>query len=161
MADKVLTYYNCRRNQVSLLEREGALMVCKKFAEGENADNEAYVLSLLKGIGAPKFLGRDGNTLFIEYIEGKLFLDCYIEAYESEMSHLGAMLGRYIKDFYEKTGLILTDLNFRNFIMCGEELKGVDFEQAEEGELLISVSKAAAFAALYETESGGNDYFIE
>lgn len=151
-----------KKNSVSLVESGGVFMVKKIYSDLSRMENEIRELDALKGQNAPKIIRVEDNRLYMTYIEGELFLDAFLKGDLEELKNLASMLADFIKAYSSiRQGRALTDLNFRNFILSGGALYGVDFEETEAGELSSPIHKAAAFSLFYDIPKEHKRYFIK
>lgn len=143
--------YFSRRNKVILTEGG----VLKTFSRKEDFLREKLMLTALRGCKVPAVLQEGKSSLLLSVIDGETLLH-YTERAESENDTGGFILAAAgvfdIFDAVEKAGYMLTDVNFSNFIIGGDGVYAVDFEEAEEGRKERPVGEFAAFLLSYRPE---------
>lgn len=153
-----MRFFQSRRNRV-FLSNDGTIH--KIFKDASDFENEAAILLRLDGEGAPRLLEKFGDTLRIEYIDGKLLLDAYLESDESIAASLAYMLADTIGLIRNKLSkLIPFDENFRNYIISDKSVVRIDLEETQSGILEEWCAKTAAFATLYEVSQTVKIAFI-
>lgn len=162
MSEIIIKNFYSKKNQVSLVNRDGLICIRKKFADINDCAAEIEELSNLKALCVPRIIEVVDNCIYMSYIEGELLLDRYLSASKPEMDNLAYMLADFIKSYSkQRNGRCLADLNFRNFIVNEGCLYGVDFENTENGEELNAVIAATAFAVLYDIKISDKAEFIK
>ena len=150
-----------KRNEVFRIVEEGKSYILKRFTDQKDMKREIEILELLnnKGIKVPLILGMKENALFLEDLGTNTLLEWYETQEKKKLLSYGEMLRKlleWIKQFYSVTSeyyeeqMILTDINFRNFILKDEEIYGIDFEQVQPGRIEVDAGKIVAFALTYE-----------
>jgi tRNA A-37 threonylcarbamoyl transferase component Bud32 len=135
--------FKSKRNQVTLIEREGQPFILKRF-------NDLRALSIEQSLCPTVEVGED--YLIKEYVEGELLLDALEAANPVQAEQLAGLLAGYLDRFHNKNPhTILSDLNFRNFIVNARGITCIDFDQATAGEPLQDHAAAIAFLELYDT----------
>lgn len=145
--------FESKRNRVRL---EGEV-IKKTFSTTMGYQKEKAMLEKLASTCCPRLIGWDccdaesRYELEMEYIEGQLLIDRYFDCENSEVKALAVALCKTITQIREVLGnQILVDENFRNYIVVGENIVRIDFEQAEEGELKDWIAKLVSFCLLYD-----------
>ncbi|NCA67358.1 MAG: hypothetical protein EOM87_04770 [Clostridia bacterium] len=162
MNDNVIKKFYSKKNQVELVERGGTFCIRKIFTDNISCAKEKAELEALRDQNVPKIIETGDNYIYMTYLEGELFLDRFLTADNAELERLALMLAAFIKSYCAiRHGRCVSDLNFRNFILCKQTLFGVDFEDTEEGGEITAVSKAVAFALLYDIEENNKKSFCE
>jgi len=141
--------FKSRKNQVYLLEKKNYpamtinQIVVKKYPSCERLEKEVSLLRMLhaSGLTVPDIILVQENILFLDYINGVLFLD-YLEICEKnftpaqEMLSVIVKLSNWLNDFYKLTkhhygkAYSYGDLNARNFILTDDGIWGIDLEDA-------------------------------
>lgn len=152
-----------RKNEVVLLNGN---VVVKSFKDTKNFDIEYQMLALLSGFLSPKIIETKDNSIKMEYVKGDLLLDRYLCADTEEGALLGKMLGNSVEAlFCRMQSKIAFDENFRNYIVCGDSIFRVDFEETKQGKIEEWCAKIVSFAILYsapfETKISFINSFIE
>ncbi len=159
--ERIITNFYSKKNSVALVETPDGLCIKKVFADRDNCIREHAELTALKGKRVPKILKKADNCIYMEYIEGELLLDAFLKADRAGLARLAGLLAGFISEYCDcRKGRCLADLNYRNFIICGNALYGIDFENTEAGSVLSALSNAIAFALLYDLDKDGKDYFV-
>jgi hypothetical protein len=150
--------YKSRRNKVTLTD-EG--IVRKEFSDKACCEKEALALRALNGCCAPPMLNKGDAVIETGLVEGDLLLDRYLRAAPGEAEKLAKTLAQTITYIYDRLHSITFDENFRNYIVKGDEIVRVDFEEITEGTLEEWCAKVCAFAALYEVRDRVKLAFID
>lgn len=164
---KIKGFYS-KKNKVSLVEinfqkyiykvhlNENSFYLEKEFYR-KLKQNHGYM------INTPNLVSYKENekTLLLEYIEGSTLLEKLEELEEindrgSELASANLILclynwieSFYNLDFIKKDGLVLNDVNFRNFIVKDNKIYGIDFEDISEGDCNDSTGRIIAFYLTY------------
>lgn len=164
---KIKEFYS-KKNKVSLVEinfqkyiykvhlNEKAFYLEKEFYR-KLKQNHDYM------INTPNLVSYRENqkTLLLQYIKGATLLE-KLEEFEvinnsnAEMASANLIISLYnwIESFYnidfiKKDGLVLNDVNFRNFIVKDNKIYGIDFEDISEGDCKDSIGRIIAFYLTY------------
>lgn len=150
-----------KRNQVFRVFETNKIYIKKTFSNIENMKKEIEFLKILKDnkINVPDIIEIKNDTLILEDLGEITLLDWYENLeklnsndYKDEMINLI----RWMNDFYHLTNtcfnkqFILSDVNFRNFIIKDNEVYGIDFEQAELGNIEKDAGKLVSYALTYK-----------
>lgn len=142
-AIKILTMEKLfsRRNEVYLVNALAAsdqvVQYVLKICNYASAEQEALWLQELKasGIKVPKVKWSNSDFIVMEYIKGLLLADLMerpeLIRQEQWLQSLAAWL-YHLHVSHRRAGQVLCvpDLNLRNFIYTGQEIVGLDFEEA-------------------------------
>ncbi len=156
MMDMILREFESKKNSVYLVNDEGKLQVVKVHESVDKALFEYDVLTKLAlCANVPKVTKVEGNRIYMEYIEGKLAVDYFLECGIREVESLANQMLAFCKVYSDQFETFrLYDTNFRNFIVVERfgdiKLYGVDFEERAEGSLIDSAADLCAFAFLYD-----------
>ncbi len=123
--------FTSKNNKVEL--KDGKI---HKTYIGDNVDekieSEIKIFADLsrEGIDTPAVLEVNPNSIVLEYIDGKTYLEVLEEHENIGKVDEKPWLNLYcwLKRFYEVTGASHPDLNLRNFILKDEKCYGIDFE---------------------------------
>ncbi len=146
-----------RNNKVFRTDEGGVSVIIKRFSSEDAAANEQQALLLLKsrGLLVPTVIGRRGNELIMEDLGDGLVLHMFIQAEErgDDPYVLCEPLFMWFRRFFDAGmgAIVRLDPNFRNFIIRGNTLYGIDFEQRGGCEAGAVLGIAAAFAVTYDT----------
>lgn len=150
-----------KRNQVSRIIEGDESYISKIFINDESLTKERELLTILDASGAnvPKILKSYEQELFLEDL-GDLTLLSWYEDFEKHNSYdytyMLMKFVRWLNSFYIITYnhfnkyYILNDVNFKNFMISGNEVYGIDFEQSGDGNIKTDAGKIAAFALTYD-----------
>ena len=146
-------YYPSKRNRVRPAAPESA--VIKEFADEASFQREWMVYKALRDSCVPcaKVLAAEGKTLTLSELPGKNLVD-WLEQQEKNRIPLWDIwekLADWLIAFWRHTGLVMTDVNLRNFLYDGqsETLYGLDFEQCDQGSIEVCAATVAAFIRTY------------
>ena len=151
---------NSKRNKVMRIVKEDGTYIVKKFENKENYIREKEILNILKNakVKVPSIIKSEQNSLYLEDLGGITFLDWYENQEKNNSYDLSMIykLCQWLKDFYKAVfqyynkQIILSDVNFRNFIITNQEIYGIDFEQTQAGSIAADLGKLTAFALTYD-----------
>lgn len=162
MENKTIKKFYSKRNDVTLIEREGVLIVKKQFATKRSYNKELRELIVLQGKAVPNIVEYGDKIIYIEYIDGELLLDKFLLADNKELKRIAELFANFIKSYCAiRRGKALGDVNFRNYIIKNDKIYGVDFENVTCGNELNTLSKSIAFAMLYDADKERKQYFCE
>lgn len=103
-----------------------------------------------------QILCSDDQTIFLTHLPGKTLLEVLEtqEAFGHVKEQVWQELVAWMVEFSWVTGLVMTDLNLRNFLWEeeNETVYGLDFEECAEGELITSAACLAAYIRTYAPE---------
>ncbi len=133
-----------RKNTVFLSVLDGRFVVVKMFADGGSglaASEEAIIERCIeKGVSVPGLVGRSGDVLVLEFVEGETLADTLDgiwlveQSSEEEGSSLGAWLAAFHAAFDNTTRR--GDAITRNFIMGPKGITGIDFEESSDSDVV-------------------------
>lgn len=162
MAEIIIKSFYSKKNEVHLVCKNGLICMRKIFGEENSFLREKAELLALKEINVPQIIEIKKNCIYTSYIEGELLLDKYLSASIEEMPQLANMFADFLISYTNlRKGKLLADMNFRNFIVSGEKVFGVDFEEVKEGDFLLSVAQAIAFCMLYDIDMQKKEEFAK
>lgn len=149
-----------KRNNVLRIVEDDSTYILKKFENQENYIRETEILNLLKsaGVNVPSIIKAEDNCLYLEDLGNVTFLDWFEEQEKQNKLNVSMVynLCSWLKDFYKavfelfKEQIILSDVNFKNFIIVDEEIYGIDFEQVRIGNTAEDAGKLSAYALTYD-----------
>lgn len=149
-----------KRNDVYRVIDGERKYISKTFLNLFDMKRETDNLNLLKkfDVNVPDILSIENNTVELEDLGDLTLLDWY-EQVEIENSYnykdIIIKLCAWLKEFYEvtfnyyKKSMVLSDVNFRNFIIKNGEIYGIDFELSCEGKIESDLGKIVAYAITY------------
>lgn len=171
---KILEKFESKKNDVYRIRciyKKGSFsdLVLKKY-RGRNwqqrLKKEYLVLKSLQDrkILVPESCFKGRNFLILQYIKGRTFLD-FIEEYEEKKKELSEnliyglckyiyMFNKEAKEVFGKS-LILQDINLKNFIVNGDKIFKVDFEECRNGVAEEDGGRLCAFLLTYRPEFSG------
>lgn len=159
MPNQVLLTYKSRRNRACLVQTEAGRYVSKDFSYRERYLKEFRVYRLLQDAELPcaQVVLACNNRLLLTELPGKNLVEC-LERQEAEQIikwDIWTALVDWIIGFHHITGMIMQDINLRNFLYDEKTktLYGLDFEDCAEGELFGDAAKLAAHIRIYSPEN--------
>ena len=108
------------------------------------------------GVLAPTPIALEGNAIVMSHVDGSvlstvldsrwLHTDPANPAPETDTACIAESLARWLHAFHSAFGFRLRrgDVNMRNFMLSGEGLYGLDFEEASEGDVIEDLGQACA-----------------
>lgn len=164
---KIKEFYS-KKNKVSLVEINFQKYIYKvHLNESSFYLEKEFYLKLKQNhdyiINTPNLVSYRENqkTLLLQYIEGSTLLEKLeeleeINDWDAELASANLILclynwveSFYNIDFIKKDGLVLNDINFRNFIVKDNKIYGIDFEDISKGECKDSTGRILAFYLTY------------
>lgn len=153
-----LRRFQSRRNAVKLVQTEQGYAVLKAYGDAGARAHEQWVYRLLQGSALPhaRISGVLPDQLLLTVLPGRVLTELL-----EEQELTGAVdwriwneLVRWLIGFHHSTGLVMTDVNLRNFLYDPETqtLYGLDFEECAEGTLLRTAGLLAAYIRNYAPE---------
>ena len=150
--------FQSRRNRVALCQREKTPCVTKDFSEEAAFWKELQVYKALENSPIPcaRVLDQQSRTLVLSCLPGENLVD-----WLQQQEQTGAVnwdiwekLVDWLVAFEKQTGLVMTDVNLRNFLYDAEKkvLYGLDFEQCDKGSMIVCAAALAAFICSYRPE---------
>ncbi len=149
-----------KRNSVMRIMEEDNAYIVKCFKSKESFQKEKDLLHMLKnsGVNVPSIIKSEDNVLYLEDLGERTLLDWYEESEKRNILDETVIyeLCSWLKAFYNATfdccneQIILYDVNFRNFIIRGSKIYGIDFEQSKEGYISEDAGKLSAYALTYD-----------
>jgi len=146
---KKLNKTSDKGTEVYLTERG----IQKRYEDAVKARHSYNVqLSLTdKGLSAKPF-SFDGKNIIMEYLPGKTLYEEFLTSDNDSAVCLAVSLYKYSYSLYE-SGFVQQDCNFTNYIVCGDRLTGVDYDEmatpCSEYDIEDSLSDMILFAATY------------
>lgn len=127
----MIPFYS-KRNQVYPCFKDGMCVVEKHFRDLTDWEKECGVYSSLTGIlPVPKSIHRSPGLLVLEYLPHPSFLALLEEQEKNGFDEdPWIALAKWLQDCSEKTGMLPTDTNLRNFLWDERNhcVYGIDFE---------------------------------
>jgi tRNA A-37 threonylcarbamoyl transferase component Bud32 len=149
-----------KKNEVyRIIDNEGSYIL-KEFSNVDSMNKELELLQLLnkKGLSTPNIIKIEEMNLCLEDLGDITLLD-YYESMERINSHDCEVtirkLCKWMKTYYSITSIyfndsyIISDVNFRNFIIKENDIYGIDFEDSRVGNIEIDAGKIAAYGLTY------------
>lgn len=150
--------YKSRRNCVQRVQSERGFIVQKLYRDEDSCDNELRIYRMLQGSELPHadIIRAEPLQLSMTWLPGKNLVEILEEQEDSgevNWSVWEKLVG-WLIDFYQLTGLVMTDVNLRNFLWDGETgtVFGVDFEECAEGGLITTAASLVAYIQTYAPE---------
>lgn len=153
-----------KRNRVLRIKDNGKSYIRKIFSNESSFHTELEVLEKLqeKSYRIPRILETGNNEITFNDLGDVTLLDWLEDAekngitqYEDIINDLLALLNELYTLFRQvfNDDLILSDMNFRNFIIFEGKLHRVDFEQVSRGSKSSDLGKLLAFLMNYYPEN--------
>lgn len=156
MADRILGRYKSRRNRVELMQTDAGRVVVKTFPEEESFQKELQVYRLLQDTDLPcaKVISARDKTLVLSELPGQNLVECLEQQERTGVPEWDVWdkLVDWLIAFGRQTGVVMTDVNLRNFLYDAKTnmLCGVDFEECDVGGMVIPAASAAAYIRTYD-----------
>ena len=161
-------FFRSKKNQVTELilknEHEIFSIICKYFVWGDcEKENEVIKQCIAKNIKVPQIIKKAGNILIMERVKGKAIGSADIfknHINEQLLQNVAVWLYNFHTSFLndEKT-LVKGDMRLHNFILSGEDIFGIDFEESGLGDFSEDVIEMSATLCEMEIERK-NDFSI-
>ena len=119
MMGEIIKRFESKKNSVFLVSVEGIMQVVKVHESEEKAYFESEVLKrLYLYANVPKVIKVESNRIYMEYIEGKLAVDYFLECDTEEVKELARQMLSFYRVYSDQfDNFRLSDTNFRNFIV--------------------------------------------
>lgn len=159
MTERVLCRFRSRRNEVQLVKVGDVEIVQKQYDQKDNYSRERKIYEMLQGGYLKHAQVTDCGSLWIRmtHLPGRNLVDVLDDQENSGIicQTVWEKLVRWLVDFNTITGLVMTDVNLRNFLYDPETdtLYGVDFEECAEGSLFRTAALLAAYITNYSPEN--------
>lgn len=159
MADEIIKYYKSRRNSACLAQLPEGQAVVKTFADEASFQRELEVYKQLKNTDLPcaRVISTGDKTLVLSRLPGKTLVDQLEEQEASGIPQWDVWdkLVQWLVAFHSVTGLVMTDVNLRNFLYDEDtnKLYGLDFEECSPGSMMEPAAAVAAFIRTYKPEN--------
>jgi tRNA A-37 threonylcarbamoyl transferase component Bud32 len=126
---------------------EPITLVAKMFIAGR-FNNEISILrsSWSHGLAVPEVLEARDDVILMNFIPGETFVDMINQTFEP---HLIDKLAEWYYKYHRAHGQIKGDPRLRNFIIQGDQIFGVDFEESREDLWMVDI--AGVCASLLDT----------
>lgn len=152
---KTIRRFPSKRNDVRLLISDRRPVVEKVFTDCACAEKEASVYELLRGhtLLTPRLLAVKSDRLLLSYLPGTDFVTLLEQQERTQVEALPwRLLAEWLLEFHRLTGLIMEDVNLRNYLYLPDEraVAGLDFEQCAPGAPIDMMARLCAFIWLYD-----------
>lgn len=158
---QTLKSYNSENKQVALIQYEGKSAILKLAKDSEQTKREVQLMKLISNTGyAPKVLFEADKYFICEYIEGKSFLQSYVESTliddDIALSALAQKLAIFIQMVHSIIdNKVFKHIDFANFVISDERCVGVSYDGVVDGMPYDDVAQVIAFAI---THASGEYY---
>lgn len=155
MAERILENFKSRRNSACLVCRGEERLVVKTFAQEAPFQKELRIYKMLQGKDVPcaRVISAENKTLVLSQLPGKTLLECLEQQEQTgrPVWQIWEQLVAWLTAFWRQTGLVMTDVNLRNFIYDEDNrvVYGLDFEECSPGSPEIPAAGVAAFVRTY------------
>ncbi|MDY0236281.1 MAG: RIO1 family regulatory kinase/ATPase [Gudongella sp.] len=152
-----------KKNKVYRIVEVDNTYILKTLRDTKSYDKELEVLKLLndKGLLVPKILNVNKYSITLEDLGEVTLLSIYEKLennndknYQHIIESLLSWLDNFYKvaeDYYRRE-CVLSDMNFRNFIVKNNRIYRIDFEEVGFGKKEADVGKLLAFGLTYNPE---------
>lgn len=143
-----------KRNPVWLLEKDGRLLVYKKYEVGSLVREQNFLERLYKSqVSVPQVLEAGSDYLLLSYIEGITVCD-FLQKAEKDGGNgqeIIEPLLQWLMQYYACTHESRGDVNLRNFIWQAQSqtIYGVDFEDEIKCDKFDDLGQILAYAISY------------
>lgn len=151
-----------KKNKVSRIINGDKTHILKTYTKAKNMEKEIEVLKFLnkEDVLAPKILKINEKSIVLEDLGERTLLFAYEEVEKNKEDYRYLIQGilSCLKDFYKISEIyyerecILSDMNFRNFIVKDKQIYRIDFEDVDFGEKESDLGKLLAFGLTYSPE---------
>lgn len=156
---QILRQYESRRNRAQLIKTSEGIFVQKEYHQVEAYLREKSIYERLRYCDLPcaKLIRDEKQKLLITLLPGRNLVDIL-----SEQEATGRIcwsvwdkLADWLSEFYRLTGLVMQDVNLRNFLYDDQTgtLYGLDFEECGKGDPLSMAALLAAYIQTYAPEN--------
>lgn len=156
---KAICRYQSRHNDVHLVRTENGIFVLKQYRQEESWQKELQIYRKLLGSGLPhgEVLRAEPLQISLSHLPGENLVEV-LERQETTGVVDWAVwdkLADWLMEFYRLTGLVMQDVNLRNFLYDDntKTLYGLDFEECGKGDPLSMAALLAAFIRTYAPEN--------
>jgi aminoglycoside phosphotransferase (APT) family kinase protein len=151
-----------RKNRVFRVKVDGVIRVAKIFPQeaADRAEKEYEMLGRCRRLGVPvpaPILLRE-NVIMMEYVDGSSLAELFDSLYAREeeiegflggsqrsiLDGLASWLARFHSSLEFK--MYRGDSILKNFILSGDQVYGVDFEEAGEGDPFTDIGQVCSYA---------------
>lgn len=159
MAEEILVKYKSRRNSARLVQTDTGRVVIKTFAQEEHFQKELQVYRLLqdKDLPCAKVIRAENKTLVLSELPGQNLVECLDQQERTGLPlwDIWEKLVQWLITFTRHTGLVMTDVNLRNFLYDKKTkmLYGLDFEQCGPCNMIIPAARVGAYIRTYKPEN--------
>ena len=159
MAEETLVKYKSRRNSARLVQTDAGRVIIKTFAEEEAFQKELHIYRMLqdKDLPCAKVIRADDKTLVLSELPGQNLVECLEQQERTGLPlwEVWDKLVAWLTAFTHHTGLVMTDVNLRNFVYDEKTkiLYGLDFEQCGPCNMMIPAARVGAYIRTYKPEN--------
>lgn len=156
--EKILQQFKSRRNRVSLLQTKRGPVVQKTYLITDCCLRELQVYEKLRDSDLPHvaLLDKGESWIWLQPVQGYDLVSILEEQETSGQICWDPwrQLVFWLVRFEKITGLVMADLNLRNFLYASEDktLYGLDFEECTEGSLVQTAALLTAYILHYAPE---------
>lgn len=151
--------YKSRRNCVRRIQAGDGFIVQKQYQDETSCRNELRIYNLLQGtpLACAEVLRAEDLQICMTRLPGKNLVDILEDQEQSGIIQwtIWKKLVDWLLSFHQTTGLVMTDVNLRNFLYASETdtLYGVDFEECGEGNFVSVAALLAAYIRNYAPQN--------
>ena len=149
-----------RKNTVFKSVSLGKIVIVKVYGAGQQslAEKEFSILKEChsKKVSVPAPIELREGVVLMEFVEGATLADsldgCWLDGAASvpeerrKLEWTAKAMGEWLSRFHEVFGKSVTrgDSNARNFLVCGEEIFGIDFEESSSADVLDDLGQVCS-----------------
>lgn len=151
--------FRSRRNRVELIQTDEGRVVIKAFFEESSFQKELQIYRSLQDsqVTCPKLIAAEDKLLMLSPLPGQTLVDVLQQQEQTGVINwdVWEKLTDWLLLFWQHTGLVMTDVNLRNFMYDENTnmLYGLDFEQCREAAPEECAATLAAFIRTYRPEN--------
>ncbi len=149
---QTLQSYNSVNKKVALIQYDGRKAILKLANDSEQTKSEVAMMRLISNTGyAPRVLFVADNYFICEYIDGKSFLQAYVESTmlddDIALSVLAQKLAIFIQMVHSVSdNKVFKHIDFANFVISDDRCVGVSYDSLVDGMPYYDVAQVIAFA---------------
>ena len=154
-------FFMSKKNQVTKLILKNGYeifsIICKYFVWGDcEIEHEIIEKCAAKNIKVPKIIKKTDNMLIMEYLKGRAIgsIDIFQKTInEKLLQNIASWLYNFHKSFLNGTKTIIKgDMRLHNFILYGNDIYGIDFEESRLNDFSEDVIEMSATLCEMEIE---------
>lgn len=159
MNTKILLQYKSRRNCAQLIQTDDDILIRKMYQQPKSYRQELQAYELLQGSSIPhaELVCSREQLLMLTLLPGRDLVEILEQQETTGVVNwtVWDKLADWLSEFYRVTGLVMQDVNLRNFLYDDQTgtLYGLDFEECGKGDPLFMAALLAAYIQTYAPEN--------